>query len=795
MPQTSCCSTCGTASADVGADGLCPQCRGVKDPGELANTLLFDANAATVLPGGPSGVAAAPGAAAPEEFGRYRLLKSLGEGAMGAVYLAHDTQLDRQVALKVPQFRAEEGSTARERFSREARAAAGLIHANICPVYDVGECNGVPYLTMGYIEGRPLAELLKSGKTFTQRQSAMLVRKIALALEEAHRRGVVHRDLKPSNIMINQRGEPVVMDFGLAQRLVPGDVRLTQSGLVIGTPAYMAPEQANGDLKAMGPCSDIYSLGAILYELMTGQTPFTGSMMGILVQLVTEEPAPPSQRRPGLDARLEAICLKALAKEPGQRYASMSAFAEALTDFLRSGSALNEPAAAGNPAPTGAAIQNSGSRARATVRAPDTMPTIPAEAASSGEVQPMNKPPQRQGRWWLWTAVGVAGLLAVGIPLLVLKPWDRSAKADSSLVSGKDSEAEAGKAGKAAAEKPDPSKSAEQKSKTNEPGMLDGAARRGKRFGKRPETPVGEIRAFRSHDLPVTALAVSRDGQFALSGSSDKTLKLWEINSGRLVQTFPGHTDRVLSVALSPDGRQALSGSADRTVRLWDLSTGKARSFEGHAAAVTSVAFSPDGRQALSGSNDRTLRLWDTTTGKQAGLGMIHPDRVTSVAFSADSRMAATGCWDGSVNLWDLGKGRRLSSFRGHTGPVLSVAIAPDDRQVLSGSLDKSLRLWDIAGGKDLHLFPVQRSGIRCVAFSADGQRILSGGGALQKGPASVMAGEDYTVRLWDRKSGKEVIHFDQHQAVINGVTFTPDSQHALSCSADHTLRLWQLPR
>jgi len=795
MPQTSCCSTCGTGSADLGADGLCPQCRGAKDPGALANTLLFDANTATVAPGGAPEAAASPGAAAPEEFGRYRLLKSLGEGAMGAVYLAHDTQLDRQVALKVPQFRAEEGSTARERFSREARAAAGLIHANICPVYDVGECNGVPYLTMGYIEGQPLAELLKSGKTFTQRQSAMLVRKIALALEEAHRRGVVHRDLKPANIMINPRGEPVVMDFGLAQRLVPGDVRLTQSGLVIGTPSYMAPEQANGDLKAMGPCSDIYSLGAILYELMTGQTPFTGSIMGILVQLVTEEPAPPSQLRPGLDARLEAICLKALAKEPGQRYASMSAFAEALTDFLRSGSAVNEAAAAANPAATGAGNQKSGSGARAPVRTVEGTQTVPAEAASSGEAQPMNKPPQRQGGWRLWTAVGAAGLLAAGVPLLVLKPWDRSPKARSSLVSGRDSEAERGEARQAATAKPEPGKSAALKSKANEPGMPDSAARRGTRPGKRQETPVGEIRAFRSHDLPVTCVAVSRDGQFALSGSADKTLKLWEIASGRLVQTFQGHTERVLGVAFSPDGRRALSGGADRTVRLWDLSTGKARSLEGHAGSVTGVAFSPDGRQALSGSNDRTLRLWDTTSGKQAGAGMIHPDRVTSVAFSADSRMAATGCWDGSVNLWDLAKGRRIGSFRGHTAPVLSVAIAPDDRQVLSGSLDKTLRLWDIAGGKDVHVFPAQRSGVRCVAFSADGQRILSGAGVMQKGPGVVMAGEDYTVRLWDRKTGKEIIHFDQHQAMVSSVTFTPDSQHALSCSADHTLRLWQLPR
>jgi serine/threonine protein kinase len=191
---------------------------------------------------------------------------------------------------------------------------------------------------MAYIEGQSLGEWAHS-KPFTPRQSALLVRKLALALREAHKRGVIHRDLKPSNVMIDRRGEPMVMDFGLARRSGTADPRLTHSGAVMGTPAYMSPEQASGDADATGPVSDVYSLGVILYELLTGRLPFQGQVLAVLCQVVLDEPPPPSSLRKGIDPELESICLRAMARKIKDRYASMAELADALLGFLRKGPA------------------------------------------------------------------------------------------------------------------------------------------------------------------------------------------------------------------------------------------------------------------------------------------------------------------------------------------------------------------------------------------------------------------------------------------------------------------------
>ena len=277
----------------------------------------------------------------PKQFGRYRILEQLGKGAMGAIYLAQDAQLNRLVALKVPHLRGGEDDTAPDRtdldrFYREASAAATLDHPNLCPVHDVGQIEGIPYLTMAYIKGQPLSTYILRDRPMSQRRAAIMVRKLAQALEEAHYNGVVHRDLKPSNIMVNARGELIIMDFGLAWRIGAQNERLTRVGLIVGTPMYMSPEQASGNVETIGPGCDIYSLGVIMYELLTGRVPFEGPEAFVLGQILFVEPPPPSTYRSDLDPQLEAICLKAIAKSLDQRYTTMGELAMALGDYLRS---------------------------------------------------------------------------------------------------------------------------------------------------------------------------------------------------------------------------------------------------------------------------------------------------------------------------------------------------------------------------------------------------------------------------------------------------------------------------
>ena len=246
---------------------------------------------------------------------------------MGAVYKGRDTRLDRHVALKVCTI--PDDGTALERFRREAKAAASLSHANLCPVHEFDVRDGIAYIAMGFIEGPSLAQWLRT-QTLEPCKAARLVLKLARAMQEAHDAGVIHRDLKPGNVAINKKGEPVILDFGLARQLDDQRLRLTQQGGTMGTPAYMAPEQAM-DAAEVGPAADVYSLGVMLYETMTGKVPFSASsVMALMRKVVDDPPEPPSRHNPAIDAELEAVCLKALAKTPQERYGSMQEFAIAL---------------------------------------------------------------------------------------------------------------------------------------------------------------------------------------------------------------------------------------------------------------------------------------------------------------------------------------------------------------------------------------------------------------------------------------------------------------------------------
>lgn len=308
----------------------------VNDEEQAASEETFIAEVTPSLREDVTDPAGFPNYDVPERIDRYQIRSVLGRGGFGTVFRAWDPKLEREVALKLPHAKYLEVPQMKDRFLREARAVAGLQHPSICPVHEVHElADGRCLLSLAYIDGKPLSAYLKGGKSLKQKVAAKIVQRIAMALQFAHNNGVIHRDLKPANILLTADGRPILTDFGLARRQ-HSDATLTQEGDILGTPAYMSPEQAQGKIEDVDQTSDVYSLGATFYEMLTGKRPFEGSTVSVLAQVLRDPPVSPIQLRPKLNPQLAACVLRAMEKKPLDRFPTMEALANAISTALKS---------------------------------------------------------------------------------------------------------------------------------------------------------------------------------------------------------------------------------------------------------------------------------------------------------------------------------------------------------------------------------------------------------------------------------------------------------------------------
>ncbi len=696
----------------------------------------------------------------PPDIPGYAIQQMLGRGGMGVVYKARHEQLDRTVALKMLLAGAYVDPEMLERFRTEATAAARLQHPNIVQVFDVAEHEGLPLICQEYVDGGNLAERI-DGTPQPLNATAEIVETLARAIDLAHRRGIVHRDLKPPNVLLTGDGVPKIADFGLAKQF-HDDAGQTATGDVLGTPSYMAPEQASGKPQSIGPATDVYALGAILYEMLSGRPPFRGeTSLDTVSQVLTDEPVPPGRLRPKLPRDLETICLKCLEKEPGRRYTGAGDLADELRRYLDDRPILARPVGS-----FGRLVKWAGRR--------------PAVAALTASIV-------------LVTILGFAGV-AWQWQVAVGARTDAEERADAETIARKEAEAAQRALAAALAEArrnldflrvslADRQWQAAQIEAAER--YLDACdpAHRHWEWHFLKWRCHSEALSLPEHGGSVRCLAFDPSGRWVASGDNATNLRISDAHTGETLRVLqPRHTDAVTGVTFSPDGKLLASASRDKTVKLWDVTTWtEVRTLAWHRDGVNSVAFSPDGKRLAAAcgvlSEFGEVVLWNVDDGSRMATIKGHTTKIDCVAFDRDGNRLVTAGWDGAVKILNAADGQEIRTLSGHSGFVYSAAFSPDGMHVASVGEDRTVRLWDAATGQPVRMYSGHTAAVWGLAFSPDGKRLAT-------------CGKDRTVRVWDVASGREEAVLRGHVGMALCVAFSPDGER-LASGGSSTVKIW----
>ena len=695
----------------------------------------------------------------PEKIGKYEILSELGRGAMGTVYKARDPVLDREVAIKTMSEELLADQEMRERFFREAKSAAQLQHINIVTIYELGKIevgDGVekPFIAMELLEGYDLGEVVDQQRLTRLEDKIDLVVQMCRGLDFAHKRGVIHRDVKPGNVQVLPDGTAKILDFGIAWR--KDSMTKTKTGLVMGTPTYMAPEQIKGE--PVDHRADMWAVGSILYELLSGHRPFESETVPSLIYRIVHAPPPTLDARAmGLPEGVAEVVRRALTKEPDGRYRDLLEMAEALQQ------AMGAPTSEGTISEDAreSTYERNLGLARSLLK--QSQPALALEAArraqalepSRLEVSEIVSQIERQLR-----EQADEPTVAQPPPISRRVPTDAKVNAEKWI-----DEARLALTGG---------------NRTEALRIVDDVLAIDPQFG-----PAVELRDIL--DKPA-APGRARTGQHRTFTSSELRLKQGFQFSEQV--TF-GEALAIQVTAISPLENLVAVGGLDGAIRLWDLEVrnklatlrSDMHKRTGHEGLVTTLAISADSALLASGHLDGAIHMWRLDTGEEIKVKLGHEAAVSALAFSPDGKTLASGGQDSALKLWEL-EGLRLGGARRrlHRQPaaVSALAYAREGAVIITGHSNRLLRIQDAVTGRLTSTLRGHEAGISCLCVSPDGNLVASGG-------------QDRTVRIFDLQQRLQVALLEGHKKTISSLDFFPDGEHVASVAMENSLMLWDL--